>query len=201
MGRDITRLETIIEDLLRLTRFDQGQHSPHFQPTQLNEVVRQLVEDRSALAERQYVQLDMNLDAHLPEVIADPRLVEQVLSILLSNALNYTGPAGQVVVASSLCEANGKLWAEISVADNGPGVSSEDFPHIFDRFYRGKEALVSGVPGTGLGLALAKKIVQLHHGEISVDSRQEGGACFRVQLPVSQKARANALPDPPEKPG
>jgi signal transduction histidine kinase len=109
-----------------------------------------------------------------------------VLSILLTNALTYTPEGGRVVVTTQLRRREGKRWAGFSVGDTGPGIPLDEQSRVFERFVRGKVGRESGVPGTGLGLALAQEIVQRHRGQIELVS--EGapgkGATFTVWLPA-----------------
>jgi signal transduction histidine kinase len=111
---------------------------------------------------------------------------------LLTNALNYTPPGGEVHVQTLLSALEGKERIGLSVQDNGPAIDPQDLPHLFDRFYRGKVGQQSGAPGTGLGLAIVKQVVERHHGKIEVGPAfQDGsGVKFTVWLPVRQSADA-----------
>jgi signal transduction histidine kinase len=118
-------------------------------------------------------------------VQADEGLIGQVLSILLTNAFNYTPADGQVTVSTHSYQSDGKQWAGFRVSDTGPGIAPEDQRHIFERFYRGEAGHASGVPGTGLGLAIAHEIVARHQGRIEVtsDGVPGNGTTFTVWLP------------------
>ena len=109
----------------------------------------------------------------------DAARLRQLVMILVDNAIRHSPTGGEVRVA--VRHANGE--AQLDVEDQGRGVSPEDMPHVFERFWR-----ASGAPsgGTGLGLAIAKWIVDRHDGSISVTNRQGGGARFRVQLPATE---------------
>jgi signal transduction histidine kinase len=119
-------------------------------------------------------------------VMADGRLLGQALSILLTNALNYTPSGGCVTVRTETRLADGQTWGALIVSDTGPGISLEEHPRLFERFFRGRVGLESGTPGMGLGLALAKEIAQLHRGRISVvsDGTPGVGATLIIELPV-----------------
>ncbi|MEJ2150450.1 MAG: PAS domain S-box protein [Chloroflexota bacterium] len=188
-GREIDRLNVLIEDLLRLSRLDQERVTLDIRQVDLNELVAQYVNDRTPLAESQGLTLSFEERADLPAIQADEGLIGQTLSALLTNAFNYTPAGGQVVVSTQSAEFDGQRWAGFSVGDTGPGISPADFPHLFERFYRGSAGYESGVPGTGLGLAIAGEIVEHHHGRIEVANRGEGeaGAVFTVWLPMAER--------------
>ena len=126
------------------------------------------------------MQLSFAVADDLPPVRGDIHQLTQVMTNLIVNALNYT-PQGWVQV--SMAAADGQI--RVAVADSGQGSAPEDLPHIFDRFYRGREARKRDIPGTGLGLAIVKEIVEAHQGVITVDSRVNEGTTFRVDLPIS----------------
>jgi two-component system sensor histidine kinase BaeS len=112
-------------------------------------------------------------------------MILQAVSNLLTNALNYTPPGGQVVVRTITANDNGDPTVKVVVEDTGPGISSEELPHLFERFYRGKAGQGSGAPGTGLGLAIVKQVVDHHQGRIEVGSGAQGqGAKFTIWLPI-----------------
>jgi signal transduction histidine kinase len=122
--------------------------------------------------------------ADLPSVcIARDQLV-RVAQNLVANAINYT-PAGHVRVSTHLAEERGQVC--LRVQDTGIGIEPEELPRLFERFYRSPRAVESGVAGTGLGLAIVKEIVDLHGGEIEVESRVGEGSTFRVWLPLDER--------------
>ncbi len=187
--RETDRLAELIEGLLALSRFDQGVVMPRFADFDLNVMVKELVHDRRAMAEARQLALTAELDARLPLVRADRNQIAQVLSILLTNAFNYSPDGGEVRVSTFRCESEGQRWIGFRVSDQGLGIPPREIERIFERFYRGRVARQSGVPGTGLGLAIADEIVRRHQGRIEVSS--EGvpgkGAEFTVLLPLTGK--------------
>jgi PAS domain S-box-containing protein len=188
IGRELQRLRTLIEDLLNLSRLDQGQVSVRFHLHNINTLVQTLVNDRRSLAEEHRLTLTMDLAPELPEIPADATLISQTISNLLTNALNYTPAGGEVHVQTLLSMLEGKECIGLSVLDNGPAIDPQDLPHLFDRFYRGKVGQSSGAPGTGLGLAIVKQVVERHHGQIEVGPafQDETGVKFTIWLPVRQ---------------
>jgi signal transduction histidine kinase len=119
-------------------------------------------------------------------VRADAGLLEQVLSILLTNAINYTPEGGKVVVQTVYAADDGTPRAGLAVCDDGYGIPLEEQPRLFERFFRGQIARETGAPGTGLGLAIAKEIVERHGGELCMQSTgvPGEGAVFTMWLPV-----------------
>jgi two-component system phosphate regulon sensor histidine kinase PhoR len=188
MGREILRLQYIIESMLRLSRLDRKgvAFTPH--PTKLDTLVTQYVQDRTPLFEEKELSVSCETAPSLPLVSLDEGLIGQVLSILLTNAINFTPQNGRIQVSVRQMAHNGRSGAAVTIQDTGPGVPPEEQTHIFERFYRGKIGQSSGIPGTGLGLAIAREIMQLHKGDIWVES--EGvpgkGAAFTIWLPLSE---------------
>jgi len=183
--RETTRLARIIEDLLTLSGMDQDRTAINITVVDLNSLIQQFVSDRLLLAQERDLKFEANLSAVPPLVEADLGLVEQVLSILLTNAFNYTPSGGQIVVSTERVQIDNEWWAGFNVSDTGKGITKEEQARLFTRFFRGQVGRESGTSGTGLGLALAKEIVQRHHGRIQVES--EGivgrGTTFRVIFP------------------
>ena len=182
--RDMDRLNVIIEDLLRLSRLDRGRVTVDLQKLDLNELVDQFVGDRLPLFQEKDVTLNCVLSQYAPPVSADRSLMEQLLSILITNALNYTPAGGHVTV--SIVHDGRRQRVGCRVRDTGPGIPPEEQPHLFDRFFRGQAAHEAGVAGTGLGLAIAREIADRHDGAIEVQSsgRAGEGATFTVWLPA-----------------
>jgi len=188
LERETKRLERIIEDLLQLSRMDQGYAAISLSPVDLNTLAERYVDDRPLLAESRGLRLTLDQQPDLPLVQADEGLLGQALSILLTNALNYTPSGGQVVVSTHLREMEGKLWVGLSVSDTGPGIPPAEQARLFERFFRGEAGRESGTPGTGLGLAIVKEIVDRHKGQTEIVS--EGvpgkGATFSIWTPAEE---------------
>jgi|GEM_PF-1631956 len=185
IARETDRLNDLIESLLRLSRLDQGSVQLELKPLDLNALAAQYVDDRSPLAESRGLSLICGNAQGIPLVMADSGLLGQALSVLLTNALNYTPTGGHVAISTYQREVNGRSWAGISVSDTGPGIPQTELTQLFTRFFRGSVGRKSGAPGTGLGLAIAKEIVERHKGQIEIFS--EGipgkGTSFTIWLP------------------
>ncbi len=185
LDNEIDRLSNLVESLLRLSRLDQEKVSHHMTTVDLNELITELAQDRGLVARSKNIALIYDVDPRVPTVKGDKELLGQALSVLLTNALNYTPTGGQVRLYTQRIREDRAAWSCICVEDTGPGISDDDKSLIFQRFYRGAAAKDSGVPGTGLGLAIAKGIVEQHHGRIVVESGGEGvGATFTIWLPA-----------------
>ncbi|MGD2144386.1 MAG: HAMP domain-containing sensor histidine kinase, partial [Anaerolineae bacterium] len=120
-----------------------------------------------------------------PESFVDRQRMAQVLDNLIGNAVRYTPAGGTATVSTGRTEAEGRVWATVTVADTGMGIPHEELPHIFDRFFRGEKPRTMQISGTGLGLAIVKEIVELHGGRVTVESEVGKGSSFTVWLPLA----------------
>ena len=184
LRRETERLHMIVEDVLYLSRLDRNQVALKLQPLDLNRLVEQYVVDRTPLARSRGLTITFALDPDLPSVNADSELLGRALGILLTNALNYTPAGGRVEVWTRAREDADCTWAGFTVSDNGPGIVLEEQAHLFERFFRGKAAQETNEPGTGLGLAMVKEIVDRHGGRVEFTSGgvPGEGAAFSVWL-------------------
>ncbi len=182
LRRESARLETLIENLLDLSRLDLDTAKVDLQPVDLNQLTAQLIGDRTALAASRQHVIDYHADERMVLALADPAALSQVFTNLLTNAINYTPPNGLITVSVAYCEQAGQTWATMTVKDTGPGITAADLPHLFQRFYRGEAGRKSGAPGTGLGLAISDKIIDRLGGQLTVDSQPGRGAAFTVWL-------------------
>lgn len=176
--RAAQRMRRLIESLLELARFDAGQESLQRMRFDLMNPARDCVEMLQPLAAERQIKIRTQL---LPAAcLGDAERVAQVITNLLTNALNYTQVGGEVEITTKA--ENGA--ALLIVSDNGPGISAEHLPHIFDRFYRVDSARTSSQGRSGLGLAISKAIITAHGGGIEVSSKTGAGSVFTVRLPM-----------------
>ncbi|HJW84235.1 MAG TPA: PAS domain S-box protein [Anaerolineae bacterium] len=190
LQRETQRLENLIEDLLKISRFDSGVFLIRTLPIDLNHLAADLISDRSAVATDQGLTLDCQPDPNLPLALADPNLTTQVMSNLMANAIRYTPRGGAISVTTAARQRDGQEWITFTVQDTGPGIPPQDMPHLFDRFYRGEAGHTSGAPGAGLGLAICRDIVDHMHGSITVESQPGQGATFTVWLRPAREKEA-----------
>ncbi len=168
----------LVRDLHQLALADAGRLPIHPAPCRLEDLVDSIVETIGVQLEDSELRLERRIDADLPPVVVDRQRIEQVLLNLLANAIRHTPPAGTILLGAKRRHTG----IELSVCDNGPGLSDADLVHVFDRFYRADDARATD-GGAGLGLSIAKALVDAHGGRIWAENRPEGGACFRLLLP------------------
>jgi two-component system sensor histidine kinase/response regulator len=192
LQRDTNRLERLVEDLLFLSRLDQGGIAINLALVDLATMAEVYVGDRVSLARERNLTLVCANEPAVPFVKGDPNLLEQALGALLTNALNYTPDGGQIEVRAHSHQADTHHWAGLSVSDTGPGIPPDEITHIVERFFRGQAARQSNRPGTGLGLAIVKGIMDRHQGQLEIES--EGvpgkGATFTLWLPTNDDSAA-----------
>lgn len=180
IGEQSNRLESLIQDLLKLARI---QAAPNLNSDRfhLEDVAKQSMEAYSAVAQGKQVELRLERPSIWPTLCADREAVTTILNNLIGNAVRYTNEGGKVDVTLSV--TGGKLL--ISVRDTGVGIAQEDHERIFERFFRVDKARTIDVGGTGLGLSIVKNLVLAMHGEIHLDSELGKGSHFQVILPVN----------------
>ena len=178
MRRAGERMKRLISDLLDAKRIESGGLTVDPRPEEVTSVVSDAVEMLRPLASSSSLQLDAAVPDGLPRVMVDPARVQQVLSNLVGNAIKFTPAGGSISVRAELA-ADGEVC--LAVADTGPGIPNEELPHIFGRFWQGKRTDRRGV---GLGLAIAKAIVEAHHGRIWVESQVGSGTSFYFTVPT-----------------
>jgi signal transduction histidine kinase len=190
LQEETRRLENLVRDILDLSRLEMGIISIEMDWQKFNEVVEQVVVANQPRAEAKGLALTCDLGKNLPKIWADASQMNQAVSNLVANAINYTTD-GEILVTTSFDPENQRI--HLTVEDTGLGIEPEDLPHLFDRFYRGKHAGQSTIPGTGLGLAITKEIVDRHGGTIDVDSTLGKGTIFTLDLPVQAPEHAVVL--------
>jgi two-component system, OmpR family, phosphate regulon sensor histidine kinase PhoR len=178
----INTLVNLSSELLDLAKMESGLIVLEKEKMQIGPVLADQVTFHQAKAQAKNISIDLVPVPDLPPVLANCINMEEVLSNLITNALNYTPENGRVMVTA---ESDGN-YVCIKVSDTGYGIAPEDLERIFTRFYRVKNAQTRYVIGTGLGLPIVKKIVEAHHGHVKVESEIEKGSTFTVQLPAAQ---------------
>lgn len=165
----------LVADLFELAHLDGGGIVLEYEAFSLAELTRDVMQSFAVLARSKDITLQLAVEPDDSTVHADLRLIERVLWNLVDNALRFTPPRG---VITATCESNGTHVA-VRIGDTGPGVPAADYERVFDRFYRSGDAASHS---TGLGLSIARRIVELHGGVLGVDSAPGGGAEFRCTL-------------------
>ena len=181
-GRNLLHLINQVLDLSRLEANKMELHQAH---GDILNYVQYIVESFLSHAESKNIYLAFYSELPDLQMDYDPERILQIVSNLLSNAIKFTPPSGKVIVRLYKEIENGKPLLIHNVKDTGSGIAKKDLPYIFDRFYQIEGSSESATsPGTGIGLALTKSIVEKHHGEICLDSQLGKGSVFTVKLPL-----------------
>ncbi len=183
--RNVLVLTQLVSEILDFRKVQNGKMELRLSDFNLTESMKQWIMLFSASAQKKHIAISMDA----PDTImlrADQDKIERICYNLLSNALKYTSEGGEITLTAK--EENGRVM--ISVADNGCGISSDELPYIFDRFYQAKNA----GRGTGIGLAIVKAFTELHHGEVSATSVEGKGSTFTIHIPVRQKGEVTNQP-------
>ena len=175
---EVDRLTQLVAELTELSRIETGGAELKLEPLNINDLVEEVTAQLSPQAERGKLVVVKELATDLPPVPADKARIRQVMVNLLHNAIKFTGAGGQITVST---RKQGEL-VTVAIADTGRGISSDDLPHVFERFYKGDRARTG--EGTGMGLAIAKHIVEAHGGDIRAESREGKGSTFSFSLPI-----------------
>jgi PAS domain S-box-containing protein len=173
---DAERLYTIIENLVDMGRIESGGALIELRRARAEALIADAIAESAAAYRDKGVELESDVPADIPDVMADPQRLNHVFSNLLSNALKHTPSGGRVRVSAAVDGSN----VRFEVSDNGEGIPSEHLPRIFERFYRVPGRSVAG--GAGLGLAIAKDIIEAHGGQVSAQSKLGEGSQFSFTL-------------------
>ena len=186
MHREAQHLNRLIEDLKILSSADAGELPLVHQAIAPEELLRRTAEAHHVRAEQKEITIQVVSQPDLTEVVVDVERMAQVLGNLVDNALRYTSPGGEITLSSD--ETGSEV--RFLVVDNGGGISPEDLPYVFERSYRGDTARQQTEGETGLGLAIAKSLVEAHGGRISVESMLGKGTTFTIHLPINRSISA-----------
>jgi two-component system, OmpR family, phosphate regulon sensor histidine kinase PhoR len=171
------RLAQMVAELTQLSRIESGQAELNVEPITLNALVDEVLAEMKPLAEKQRVTLNKELSLDLPPVRADRDRIRQTIVNLVHNAIKFNKPGGRVLISTGYDMKS----VSLAVADTGIGISRDDLPHVFERFFKADKARTGG--GSGLGLAIAKHTIQAHGGEILAQSEEGQGSVFTFTLP------------------
>ncbi|MBU1998998.1 MAG: HAMP domain-containing histidine kinase [Candidatus Omnitrophica bacterium] len=180
LGNNMDRLIRLVNDLLDLSKIQAGEMEIKKSPVKLGRLTEEVVNSLHTYADRKRIELTCNIGQGLPEVNCDEDRISQVIINLLMNAVKFTPEGGKISVSAQMMPRND--YVEISVRDSGPGMSRGEADILFNRF----KQLVTpqAVKGTGLGLSISKAIVEMHGGQICVESEKDKGSIFKFTLPV-----------------
>jgi signal transduction histidine kinase len=204
INEEAAHMGRLIQQLLSLARLEGGGTLTERMPIAPGELVKQVAEKLGPLVVEAKLEMKLSVSPDLPTIYGDEEHLEQAFSNLIDNAIKYTPAGGHIAIDVQQTKAKGGrvigqidlpcappkltdgLWVAICVKDTGSGISPEELPFIFERFYRADKSR-GRAGGLGLGLAIAKEIVEAHGGVVAVHSEQGKGSCFSVLLPVGSE--------------
>lgn len=184
IGAESRRLERIVSDLLSTAEIEAGSLQVRRDDVRLDELLRQLESDYEAQATEKKLRFTLNLPPKLPVVQGDKDLITLALHNLVGNAVKYTPEGGSVNVNVDIAGEQ----VVIEVTDTGIGISDEDQGRVFEKFYRANDRRIAHIVGSGLGLALAREVVRLHGGDITLQSELNKGSTFTMSVPLGEAA-------------
>jgi len=176
-------LLALVNDLLEINKIEAGKVAQKMESVRIVEIITKIVDFFKPEAERRNISFKVKFSEKLPAVQADVQDMEKLFTNLISNAIKYNTDGGSITIESSLDEN----YLGLHVKDTGIGMAAEDLPRIFEDFFRVENKRTSRISGTGLGLTIAKKIVDSHFGHIEVKSQPEKGSTFSVYLPYQKR--------------
>lgn len=186
--KNINRLVILVNDLLDLTKIESGKMKFTFEKTNIAGLIEEAVITFGIIAKEKSVELTVKIKKDLPEIYLDKQRILQVLANLLSNAIKFTPSGGKIVVEAAPYRFNDN-FIQICVADSGIGIDKKDMPNLFKKFQQFAEAQPGGTKGSGLGLSITKDIINLHNGNIWVESEAGKGSRFVFILPIERRTR------------
>jgi two-component system phosphate regulon sensor histidine kinase PhoR len=175
---EVDRLTQMVTELTELSHIETGKAELRRSPTDINGLIEEVVSQMKPLADSRPVTIRTDLNKNIPVIKVDRDRIRQTLINLVHNAIKFNNPRGEIVISTNL----NADFVTVSVTDFGVGISKEDLPHIFERFYKADKARSRG--GSGLGLAIAKHTVQAHGGTISAKSEEGKGSVLSFTLPL-----------------
>ncbi|MBN2004445.1 MAG: PAS domain S-box protein [Anaerolineae bacterium] len=186
LEKQAAQLELLIQDILEMTVFDSGKAIAEWAPVAPGIVIKAAAAKCQAQIEENEISLTLppTLD-DLPPVTGDSARLTQALREVLENAILFSPRGGEVRLTAEPVENQQRQWLVIAIQDFGPGITEEEMPHLYDRFFRGRLAESGHTPGTGLGLSIADEIMRAHGGMIDAESEVNRGSRFTLWLPLS----------------
>lgn len=191
MQRATDSMTNLITGLLETIRVESSANLS-FEPCQINDLIRRAIEDLRPLAEARKHTIEYDPPAEALLIVGDPGRLNSVMSNLLSNAIKFTEPGGAIRLSVSWDDDQ----VHITVTDNGPGIPEDEIPRVFEHLFRGRVTVRdpnNPIEGTGLGLALAKTVIEQHGGKIWVTSKMNEGSTFHVSLPREPTPKTGSL--------
>jgi PAS domain S-box-containing protein len=178
--RNLKRLANLINDLLDMSKLESGKMSVNLVSISVEKVASDVLKSFESWADSKTISLVKNIDKNIKEIIADQDRIIQVFNNLVGNAIKFTPQGGIITINAEKYDS----MAKISVQNTGSGIPKDDLKKIFNKFYQTGQHAPTDISGTGLGLSIAKEIIELHGGEIWVESKENKGTSFIFTLPL-----------------
>lgn len=182
--QETASLAHLVEDMLMVTELDSGEALTVWREVSLLEIAEDVISHYLSRIEEKGITLNLDApDGPPAPVYGDPSQLHRAVAELVENAVNFTPPQGHVTVGVRMIPAREQRWVQLTVTDDGPGITAEEREYLFERFYRGRLAESGHIPGSGLGLVIAQGIVEAHGGELYLlDTDTENGSTFVIRL-------------------
>jgi signal transduction histidine kinase/CheY-like chemotaxis protein len=201
INNNAKRLSRLVNNLLDISKMEAGQLSLKFEPLSVKDIVDEAVNSVDTWRQSKNLSLEIKISENLPQVYADRDRIIQILVNLLSNAIRFTSPKGKILVEVKNFSSNTdiellrdyEVFIEFAVEDNGIGIPELNKNAIFERYKTASEVSFNALPSTGLGLPIAKQIVEMHGGKIWVKSRTNKGSRFTFIIPQFQKTKSKEI--------
>ncbi len=184
--KESDRMDRLVANLLDFARLERESHSLHFERTDIARLVLDEVEAYRFQIQKQGFELQSEVDKEIPEIIADPNAISMAFFNLLDNAVKYSGDSKRVMVKVS--QSNGSI--HLAVRDEGMGIPEAEQQKIFEKFFRGSNAGLRKVRGSGIGLAITRQVAEMHGGEVRVESEPGCGSTFIMRIPIRSEPAA-----------
>jgi signal transduction histidine kinase len=183
LNEEAALLSRLVDELQELSLAEAGELKLVYQREDIARLIEQTVASWQPRVAAKEISLSLDLPDNLPQVSIDWQRISQVLHNLLENAVTHTPKRGTINVAATTQDDK----IEVRVSDTGEGISAEDLPNIFERFYRVDKSRARATGGSGLGLTIAKRLVEAHGGKIAVESELGKGSSFSFTIPIAEQ--------------
>jgi PAS domain S-box-containing protein len=186
------RMTMLVNDLLDISRIESGKAELVRRPVHIGEVLQSVIDTLRGRIDEEHKPMTLRVEAppDLPEIVVDRERITQAIMNLAENAFSYTPAGGTVTLQARVDDERQEMVVEVT--DTGMGVAPEDQPRLFDRFYRGEQALVTATAGTGLGLSIARQLTEMHGGRLWLVASEVGkGSTFALALPLNGETEGN----------
>jgi signal transduction histidine kinase len=176
----------LVEELFELSKLETKETEPHKESFSLSDLLQDIYQKNLIISGKKDIKLTLEVAENLPLIIADIGMMEKVIQNLLDNAFKFTKPRGEVKINFNRKYPHVLI---LTISDNGLGMREEEIPHIFDRYYQVKRISYDKSAGSGLGLSIVKKILDVHNFDVSVKSTPSKGTSFLISIPVNSATK------------